>query len=105
MGLPRKKKKVVPDIGAAVLKAAGREPGKRQRQSPKKKKSINKGGRPSPRSGNVARMTLLLNEDTSERLTMALAAEQVKRRKEGEKVDKSFLIEEAILDWLRKNGF
>jgi hypothetical protein len=31
---------------------------------------------------------------------MALAKEQVKRRKTGEKVDKSQLIEEMILKWL-----
>lgn len=105
MGLPRKKKKVVSDIGTAVLKAAGREPGKSKDKPAPKRKGINKGGRPSPRSGNVTRMTLLLNEDTSERLTMALAAEQVKRRKAGTKVDKSFLIEEAILDWLRNHDF
>ena len=106
MGLPKKKKKIVPDIGAAVQKAAEQEQ-KKQREKPAKKKAgggVNKGGRPSPRSGNVARMTLLLSEDTSERLTIALATEQVKRRKAGEKVDKSLLIEEAILDWLENKG-
>lgn len=106
MGLPKKKKKIVPDIGAAVQKAAEQEQ-KIQREKPAKKKAggvVNRGGRPSPRSGNVARMTLLLSEDTSERLTIALATEQVKRRKAGEKVDKSLLIEEAILDWLENKG-
>jgi len=107
MALPKKKKKIVPDIGAAVQKAAGQEQAKLEPTTIQKKApaaGVNKGGRPSPRSGNVARMTLLLSEDTAERLTMALATEQVKRRKAGEKVDKSLLIEEAILAWLDEKG-
>ncbi len=108
MALPKKKKKIIPDIGAAVKKAAGQEQAKEKtndKQAKKRKSAgVNKGGRPSPRSGNVARMTLLLSEDTAERLTIALATEQVKRRKAGDKVDKSLLIEEAVLAWLEGKG-
>jgi len=107
MALPKKKKKIVTDIGAAVQRAAGQEQTKPETASAKKKTPAaggKKGGRPSPRSGNVERMTLLLNEATAERLTMALATEQVKRRKKGEKVDKSLLIEEAIVAWLEEKG-
>ena len=108
MALPKKKKKIIPDIGAAVQKAASQEQAKPEHTTAQKKAppaaGVNKGGRPSPRSGKVARMTLLLSEDTAERLTMALATEQVKRRKAGEKVDKSLLIEEAVLAWLEGRG-
>lgn len=108
MALPKKKKKIIPDIVVAVQKAAASQEQTKTKEKPAKKKTVtagvNRGGRPSPRSGNVARMTLLLSEDTAERLTMALATEQVKRRKAGEKVDKSLLIEEAILAWLDDKG-
>ena len=108
MALPKKKKKIITDISAAVQKAAGQE------QTEQKSKPVNKktpaataakAGRPSPRSGKVERMTLLLNENTAERLTIACATEQVRRRKLGDKVDKSLRIEEAIVKWLDDKGF
>ncbi len=108
MALPKKKKKIVTDIGAAVQKAASQEEVKPTTSpTPKRtrRRSEKKAGRPSPRSGNVERMTLLLNEQTAERLTMALAAEQVRRRKKGDKVDKSSLVEEMIVQWLDKKKF
>ncbi len=102
MALPQKKKKIPTNISEAVQKAAGVEtpPQLAVQVAPPSAASCNKTGRPSPRSGNVVRQTLLLSEETAERLIMALAAEQVKRRKTGEKVDKSLLIEEMILKWL-----
>ena len=64
-----------------------------------------KAGHPSPRTGNITRQTLLLTEEAAERLTMAFATEQVKRRKTGEKIDKSSLIEEMIVKWLGGNNY
>lgn len=101
MALPKTKKKIVPDISSAVKRAAETTPGATA-QHPQGSAS-NKGGRPSPRSGNSVRQTLLLSEDTAERLTMAYAGEQIKRRKEGKKLDKSLFIEEMIIAWLDKN--
>ena len=99
MALPQKRKKIPTNISEAVQKAAGMVPA--QPAAPPPQASVGKKtGRPSPRSGNIVRQTLLLSEETAERLTMALAEEQVKRRKIGEKVDKSLLIEEMILKWL-----
>ncbi|PXF56202.1 MAG: hypothetical protein C4B58_14370 [Deltaproteobacteria bacterium] len=101
MALPKKRKKLVVDVNAAVQKAAKQDQTKSQ-TARKVKKAAKKTGRPSPRSGNVVRQTLLLSEETAERLTIAFAAEQIKRRKVGEKVDKSLLIEEMIVKWLDK---
>ncbi len=95
MALPQKKKKIPTNISEAVHKAAGVNPA--QPAVPNKKT-----GRPSPRSGNIVRQTLLLSEETAERLTIALAEEQVRRRKTGGKVDKSLLIEEMIMRWLNE---
>jgi hypothetical protein len=36
---------------------------------------------------------------------MAYAGEQIRRRKEGRKLDKSLFIEEMILSWLDANGY
>ncbi len=111
MALPKKKKKIVTDIGAAVQKAAGQEKTEPKSKPANKNNKMTpavtaaKAGRPSPRSGKVERMTLLLNENTAERLTIAFATEQVRRRKLGDKVDKSLLIEEAIVKWLDDKGF
>ena len=99
MALPKKRKKLVVDVNAAVQKAASQDQTKSQ-TARKVKKAAKKIGRPSPRSGNVVRQTLLLSEETAERLTIAFAAEQIKRRKVGERVDKSLLIEEMIVKWL-----
>ena len=116
MALPKTKKKIA-DISAAVQKAAGVEekekaPSPTPKAKPAARKKVTpkapapkKTGRPSPRSGNTERFTLLISEETSERLTMAFATEQIRRRKKGEKVDKSLLIEEMIVEWLQKNKF
>lgn len=103
MALPKKRKKLVADVSAAVQKAAKQDQTRSQpARKIKKTAEAKKTGRPSPRSGNVVRQTLLLSEETAERLTMAFAAEQIKRRKAGEKVDKSLLIEEMIVKWLNE---
>lgn len=103
MALPKTKKKIVPDISDAVQRAAAAISSENQYASPGTQPAPAKGGRPSPRSGNVVRQTLLLSEETAERLTMAYAGEQIKRRKTGEKLDKSLFIEEMIIAWLKKN--
>jgi len=103
MALPKTKKKIIPDINDAVQRAAATISTESQYNSPAPPPPPAKGGRPSPRSGNVVRQTLLLSEETAERLTMAYAGEQIKRRKIGEKLDKSLFIEEMIIAWLEKN--
>ncbi|SHO44792.1 hypothetical protein [Desulfopila aestuarii] len=103
MALPKTKKKIIPDISDAVQRAAGTVNLENQHGSPNILQPSAKGGRPSPRSGNVVRQTLLLSEETAERLTMAYAGEQIKRRKTGEKLDKSLFIEEMIIAWLEQN--
>jgi len=103
MALPKMKKKIIPDINDAVQRAAATISTESQYNSPGPPPPPAKGGRPSPRSGNVVRQTLLLSEETAERLTMAYAGEQIKRRKIGEKLDKSLFIEEMIIAWLEKN--
>ncbi len=106
MAIPKKKKNIVKDIGAAVQKAAGQDKTtSKSGSSAKKKQAAVKTGRPSPRTGKVERMTLLLSEKTAERLTIAYATEQVQRKKKGDKLDKSLLIEEAIEQWLDDKGF
>jgi hypothetical protein len=101
MALPQKKKKIFADISDAVHRAAGLDQPQSAGQGiPSGKKA----GRPSPRSGIIVRQTLLLSEETAERLTLAVAEEQVKRRKNGQKLDKSQLIEEMILKWLDERG-
>jgi hypothetical protein len=105
MALPKTTKKILPDISGAVQRAAESTdtlPG--PARSAEKQPPGNTGGRPSPRAGNVVRQTLLLSEETAERLTMAYAEEQIKRRKEGKKLDKSLFIEEMIITWLDKSG-
>lgn len=105
MALPKTKKKIIPDISGAVQRAAeDSEPSAQHSRPNAKASAVNKGGRPSPRSGNVVRQTLLLSEETAERLTMAYAGEQIKRRKEGRKLDKSLFIEEMITAWLDDKG-
>jgi len=101
MALPKMKKRIVPDIGDAVQRAAATVSAENYKGTPGQHLSPAKGGRPSPRSGKVVRQTLLLSEETAERLTMAYAEEQIKRRKAGEKLDKSFFIEEMIIAWLK----
>jgi len=103
MALPKIKKKIIPDISEAVQRAAATLPAAPPPTPPGFQSPAGKGGRPSPRSGNVVRQTLLLSEETAERLTMAYAGEQIKRRKAGEKLDKSLFIEEMIIAWLTKN--
>lgn len=100
MALPKTTKRILPDINEAVQRAASTS------LSPSRQIAAGKGkgGRPSPRSGKSVRQTLLLSEETAERLTMAYAVEQVKRRKNGEKLDRSQLIEEMICSWLDHNG-
>lgn len=71
----------------------------------KSKPPSKKVGRPSPRNGNTERYTLLLNEETAERLDIAIVTEKIKRKKRGEKMDKSLLIENLILEWLEKNKY
>ena len=100
MALPQKMKKIPTNISEAVQKAAGVDAAQPKATASDSPTVGKRAGRPSPRSGNIVRQTLLLSEETAERLTMALATEQVKRRKAGEKVDKSSLIEEMILKWL-----
>lgn len=105
MALPKITKRIIPDISSAVQRAAENSealPG--PAQSVEKPSPANTGGRPSPRAGNVIRQTLLLSEDTAERLTMAYAEEQIKRRKAGKKLDKSLFIEEMIISWLDNSG-
>lgn len=104
MALPKTKKRIVPDISGAVKRAA-ENTGSRSNENEPIQIQKNKGGRPSPRDGNAVRQTLLLSEDTAERLTMAYAKEQIVRRKAGEKLDKSLLIEEMIVRWLDEKGF
>lgn len=104
MALPKQTKKIVPDVGAAVKRAA-ESADSAQPAANQPKKAPGKGGRPSPRSGKSVRQTLLLSEITAERLTMAYAGEQIKRRKAGKKLDKSLLIEEMIINWLDTNGY
>lgn len=105
MALPKNKKRIVPDISSAVQRAAGSEeasPGSAKQRS---QATPNRGGRPSPRNGNSVRQTLLLSEHTAERLTMAYAGEQIKRRKLGQKLDKSLFIEEMVIAWLDQNNY
>lgn len=100
-----KEKKENTHISSASYKDA------RQRQATiiaKRKKSSEKSrqiGRPSPRTGNTIRQTLLLSEEVAKRFTLAFEAEQVKRRIIGEKIDKSSLIEEIIVMWLEINSY
>lgn len=106
MALPKTKKKFIPDISSAVHRAAGTaESSAHTVHATSGNLQTNRGGRPSPRSGNTIRQTLLLSESVGERLTMAYAAEQIKRRKEGRKLDKSMFIEEMIIDWLNNNDY
>lgn len=103
MALPKTKKRIIPDISDAVKRAAGSTGDGRRTEPTGADRSAAKGGRPSPRDGNVVRQTLLLSEATAERLTMAYAGEQIKRRKTGNKLDKSLFIEEMIIAWLDRN--
>lgn len=106
MALPKTKKNIIRDISDAVQRAAETTgPPVNILQPNGRIASPNKGGRPSPREGSTVRQTLLLSEQTASRLTMAYAQEQNKRRKTGEKLDKSLFIEEMINIWLDDNGF
>ena len=103
MALPKTKKRIIPDISDAVQRAAGSVGQPEPTSRTAFKQTAGKGGRPSPRTGNIVRQTLLLSEETAERLTMAYAGEQIRRRKAGEKLDKSLFIEEMIVAWLDNN--
>lgn len=105
MALPKSAKKIVPDISSAVQRAAGADDTSDKQSKHTAEAGPNKGGRPSPRNGNSVRQTLLLSEQTAERLTMAYAGEQIKRRKRGQKLDKSLFIEEMVIAWLDRNNY
>jgi len=105
MALPKSARRIVPDISSAVQRAAAADDSPKANTNQSPKATPNRGGRPSPRSGNSVRQTLLLSEDTAERLTMAYAGEQIKRRKLGQKLDKSFFIEEMVIAWLDSNNY
>lgn len=105
MALPKTKKKIVPDVTSAVKRAAETSNPLSTPSSPPDKGQVNRGGRPSPRNGKSVRQTLLLSEGTAERLTMAYAGEQIKRRKSGKKLDKSLFIEEMVVAWLDENDY
>lgn len=106
MALPKSTKRIIPDISDAVQRAARTSETAGRTAWPSEKTAPGaKGGRPSPRAGNVVRQTLLLSEKTAERLTMAYAGEQIRRRKAGRRLDKSQFIEEMITAWLDGNGY
>lgn len=107
MALPQIRKKLRADINEAVQRAAGSDTAKVLLQDSRiltaSGKIAQKPGRPSPRTNGSVRQTLLLTEETAERLTMAYATEQIRRRKEHERLDKSMFIEEMIISWLNSH--
>ncbi len=62
-------------------------------------------GRPALKADRNAKITFYLSQETSNRFNLALPQEQIKRITKGEKVDKSLILEEALLEWLQENKY
>lgn len=62
-------------------------------------------GRPPLAGDRSAKVTFFLSPQTKERFEDGYLQEKLKRRRQGEKIDKSLLIEEALKDFLEKYGY
>ncbi len=77
-------------------------PKKTEKKQTEKRKKM---GRPPLAGDRSARMTFFMSQNTKDRFDMAFLQEQLKRRKAGEKIDKSLLVEEAIKVFLDNNSY
>ena len=69
-------------------------------------KSVNVGGRPSPRDGKGVKSSFILTSATRDRFDIAVANEKIKRRaNDGGKVDISLILEEALIEWMERYGY
>lgn len=112
MPLPRKKKPVVAQIEKAfkTMEAIGapapdKDHHRPQEKSAAKVQKLKTAGRPSAVPNRTARYHFVLSEETLNRLNIAFPQELIKRKKDGVLIDKSLLIEAALIDWLIKNGY
>ena len=62
-------------------------------------------GRPPLKAGRTDRITVFLMAENRKRLRRAVLQEQLKREDHGEQVDQSLVVEEALMFWLKKNGY
>ncbi len=108
MAMPKKKKPISSNVKKGFETLEALEPKAAKEKIPGKKSASpnqNKGGRPSPIADRTGRFSLYLSQTTMDRFTMAFPQEQIKQRALGEKVDKSMVIETAILEWMERKGY
>lgn len=105
MALPKRKKSIKDKVDKALdIVEAMSEP---QTEVAGEKQTVpkNKGGRPSAIPNRPVKMSLLLTQETHDRFSLAFPQEQLKRRQQGERIDKSSLIENVLKAWLDKNEY
>lgn len=111
MPLPNRKKPVAARIDKAfeTMETIGApKPDESPRLTEKSDVKIRKlktAGRPSAAPNRTARYHFVLSEETLDRLNMAFPRELIKRKRDSVLIDKSLLIETALVDWLNRNGY
>lgn len=102
MAIPKTKSKHLSDQSQKIKQAI--ETASKGSETEKPQKVTRLGRRPlaGDRSG---KMTFFMSPETKERFDIAFLQEQLKRRKNGEKIDKSLLVEEALKAFLDKNSY
>jgi hypothetical protein len=116
MSIPKKRKPLLDKnkIHQAIKMADDKPDDKKSKKAVEEKKvqeqkipekNKKKVGRPRLAGDRSAKITFFLAQETFERFNLAFPQEQFKRAKNGEKIDKSLIIEDAIKVWLSENGY
>ncbi len=107
MALPKQKKQIKDKVDKAldIVEAMSLPQEKAAMEKGTQGAPKNKGGRPSAIPNRSVKMSLLLTQETHDRFSLAFPQEQLKRRKHGERVDKSSLIENVLKAWLDENEY
>ena len=91
-----KNEKQSPDEFVKKAKTAAKE------KPRKTKKKVKKAPKPTPKDEPKEKTTISLSADINRRLILAVAQEKLKRKEKKQKFNKSVLVDEALLLWLKK---
>lgn len=103
MALPKKKPKKTLASQERIKKAI--EAGSTPNHTPVEKKVFKKMGRPVPVRVRDKKISVYIQQETFNRLNIALPQEKIKRDKEKKVTDKSLIVEDALIEWLDKKGY
>ena len=108
MAIPKNKKKI--NIADKVDKAFNTINALNSINTHTSEKSDNKvkrkkPGRPSTIPNRTAKMHFYLSKETFDRFNLAFLEEQIKQTKKGSKIDKSYIVELALREWMDKNKY